>query len=161
MCGWGRKTSVMGSQTGVSWVRLETPHLRLAVHAVGTHIWATLGEGFLSEWEPDDVCLTLGHCPSVLLFYILMNNVTVSRILWWCWKWRWEPVPGTSVSCHDNKIFPCVSLALESSMTSLHDDQYDPQNWRFEDSAIPFPPPPRLYNTVTRNRVDKHRVLRV
>lgn len=47
----GRSAGVTGSLTVALWVAFETPHLRLAVHMVGTNIWATLGEdtGLLSE----------------------------------------------------------------------------------------------------------------
>lgn len=62
----------------------ETPQLRLAVHMVGTNIQATLGEDtkvlvrVRTRWPlsaPESMS-------SVPLFYILMNNLRVSRILW-------------------------------------------------------------------------------
>lgn len=78
----------------------------------------------MSEWEPDGLCLPPGHCPSVLLFYILMNNVRVSM---------YGDVENGGGNQHQAPWLAVmttrssrVSLALESSMTSRHDDQNDP-----------------------------------
>lgn len=129
--GDGENTGVTGSQTVALWVALETPHLRLAVHAGYTR-GGPKGSSCQSE-NP-----TASVCPWVTVF---LCSCFVS---WWA-TWEFLEYYGDVENGGGNRFQALwlvgmttrssgVPLTLERAMTSLHDDQYNPPKLK-----VPFP----------------------